>query len=451
MNGSRSARTPDAAVLGGFERRLDRALSGLPSPGLNAAITLDDRVVWTYATGCAGYDPDTTLTPRHLHRIGSITKLFTAQAILLLRDEGKLDLDAPVRTYIPEFTPSGGDRVTLRHVLCHGAGIMSNGGEDVWGSGRFPDRSAFREQIRAYRLVAPPMVHLKYSNAAYSMLGLVIEHASGTPYEAFVNERLLRPLDMHDTVFDLGPEHRDRFARGHAMPPYQRRFEATAHQDLKAFSACGMLASTPSDVLRLARLQWSNEALVPRATRDEMHRLHLMDPEVPGWQTGYGLGWRLARHGNRVYAGHGGAYLGNRCQMEISLPDRVGVALFANRGAAAGVIALAAQMLTETVDAVGPAEAPQVGVEPAPEAHRALLGQYSMHHWYQVRIEYHPDGLRLVTEFDGGVTVRLAPAGVDRFIIGGGRYVGEELAVHERGADGTVTAIRLAGSPMPRI
>jgi CubicO group peptidase (beta-lactamase class C family) len=434
-----------------FARRLDRALGGLPAPGLNAAILVDDVVAWRYATGFARYRPEEPLTSRHLQRIGSITKLFTAHAVLMLRDEGRLDLDAPLRDVVPEFAPAGGERVTLRHVLCHGAGIASNGGEDVWGSGRFPDDAQFREAIRGYRLVAPPMVHLKYSNAAYSMLGLVIRAVSGIPYERFVTERLLRPLGMRDTIFELDAERQGRFAYGHAMPPYQRGFEQTEHQDLRAFSACGMLASTAEDALGLARLQWTESPLLPAATRDEMHRVHLMDPAVSGWRTGYGLGWRLVRHGDRVYASHGGAYLGNRCQMEASLADRVGVALFANRGGAAGVIALAAELLTETIDALGPADTPVPGPAAVPDDLAPLLGQYHLRHWSTVRIEHDSDGLRLISDMDGGVNVRLAPAGPGRFVIGGGRYVGEELAVHDRGSDGTVTVIRLAGSPMTRI
>jgi CubicO group peptidase (beta-lactamase class C family) len=299
--------------------------------------------------------------------------------------------------------------------------------------------------------VAAPLVHLKYSNAAYSMLGLVIQTVSGLAYEDFVSERLLRPLGMDDTVFALRPEHRERFAHGHVMPPYERRFERAPHQELKAFSACGMLASTPADVLKIARLQWTANSLLPAATRDEMHRLHLMDPSLPGWRMGYGLGWRLSRYGDRVYAGHGGAYIGNRCQIEVSLADRVGVALFANRGGAAGIIPLAAHLLTETVEAVGPvAPSPLTDTAP-PDQLKPLLGQFHLPFWYSVRIEYHPDGLHLVTEMDGGVNVPLVPVAEDKFVITGGRYVGEELTVLERGPEGTVRAIRLAGSPMMRI
>ncbi|MBI4278647.1 MAG: beta-lactamase family protein, partial [Armatimonadetes bacterium] len=152
--------------------------------------------------------------------------------------------------------------------------------------------------------MSPPTAHLKYSNTAYSMLGLVIQAVSGMPYEAFVLQRIPRSLNMEDTMFHPGPEHAGRLADGHIVPPYERRFERTPQQDLRAYTPCGMLVSTPTDVLEIARIQWTENDLAPEATRREMHRVHLMDPDLPGWQSGYGLGWRLTRAGDRVIAGH---------------------------------------------------------------------------------------------------------------------------------------------------
>ncbi len=434
-----------------FARRCERALAELPTPGLNVAVAVDDAVAWSHAAGLAQYGPDQALTPRHLHRIGSITKLFTAHAVLLLRDAGALDLDDELGRWVPEFRPSRRPPVTLRHVLCHGSGISNEGGRDVWGAGVFPDAAEFRRWIAEFEPVAPPLVHLKYSNAAYSMLGLIVEAASGMPYERFVAERLLAPLAMADTAFHLSDDQRERFAHGHAMPPDQQRFERTAQQELRAFSACGMLASTPADVLRLAILQWSNSPLLPTATRDEMHRLHLIDASVPGWRTGYGLGWRLDRHGKRIDAGHGGSYLGNRCYLPLSLPDRVAVAVFANRGQALGADALAVELLTATLEALGPPPGPRPNAEPLPEPVRALLGRYAKPHWYELLIHHTSDGLRLRMGRDDGPGVRLEPLGSDRYRIAEGRYVGEELRVVGRSASGWVEAITMAGGRLERI
>jgi CubicO group peptidase (beta-lactamase class C family) len=433
-----------------FERRLDRALGELPAPGLNASILVDNTVVWTYSTGYAQFNPEVPLTPQHLHRIGSITKVFTAHAILLLRDRGKLDLDTPVRTYIPEFSAPGTDGITIRHVLCHGAGIISEG-PDVWDSGVFPDEQEFRELISRFQPVLPPMMHVKYSNVAYSMLGLVIRAASGVPYEHFMNESLLRPLGMHNTTFQLESELQDRLARGHIIPVYQRRFEPTPQQNLRAYSSCGMLASTMADVLKLAQLQWAANPLLPELTRREMHRVHLMNAFPPGWNVGFGLGWRLSRHGDQIYSGHEGSYMGNKCVLQISLAERVAIAVFANRGGAQDVERLAVDLLSETIEALRSASSAPIKNGPIPAELAGLLGNYGSRYWFQVRIEYASDGLLLIVSGNPNEKIQLAPIPGGRFRITGGRWIGEELSVGQRDSEGPVKGIILAGFPLRRI
>jgi CubicO group peptidase (beta-lactamase class C family) len=430
---------------------MERALADLPAPGLNAAVLVDDAVVWAHAAGLARYDPEEPLRPAHRHRIGSITKLFTAHAVLLLRDAGALDLDLPLRTYLPEFTGPGTERVTLRHVLCHGSGIPTNGLLDVWRTGVFPDRRAFRAMLAAMPLVGAPMEYIKYSNAAISLLGLVIDQVAGVPYETFVTDRVLAPLGARDTTFYLSAEQEARYAPGHTTPPYARRFDPAPYQDLRSWNACGMLASTTADVLRLARAQWRPGTLISEATRNEMHRLHSMDTDAPGWRIGYGLGWRLYRYGDRIFAGHGGAYVGNRCQVMLSLPDRVAVALFANGNQAAGVVDLAADLLTRTIEALAPHRAERAGGAAVPDDWRPLLGAYAVPHWQEIRIEFGPGGLRLVSPLEGGAGIRLKPLPDGRFLMLGGRAAAEPVEIVRRTAEGLAHEISVGGMVYTRI
>ena len=440
-----------SAIFSGFEPRLDRALAELPSPGLNAAVLVEDNVVWTYATGLAQFDPAVPLTPSHLHRIGSITKLFTAHAVLQLRDAGRLDLDAPLRTYVPAFRQPGTERVTVRHVLCHGSGIPTNGLLDVWRTGVFANTRGFHDIIASMPVVAAPMEYIKYSNAAISMLGLVIEHVSGVTYEAFVADRLLAPLGLRDTAFYLNAAQEARCAPGHTMPPYEHRFVRAPYQDLKSWNACGMLASTTQDVLALARLQWRLGPLLPEATRNEMHRLHSMDTDVTVWRIGYGLGWRLHRYGDEVFAGHGGAYVGNRCQVLLSLRDHVAVALFANGNQAAGVVDLTADLLMRTIDVVRPLQAARASNAPVPTEWQPLLGAYAVPHWHTIRIEAGPHGLRLISPPETGLGIALTPQGNGRFRVEGGRSAAETLTVHKMGPDGLAQQLKIGGALYDRI
>lgn len=439
------------AVFATFGRTLDAALATLPSPGLNAAVLVDDEVVWSYATGLAQFDPAVPLNTSHLHRIGSITKLFTAHAVLQLRDAGRLDLDAPLRAYVPEFRGPGTERVTLRHVLCHGSGIPTNGLLDVWRTGVFADNPGFREIIAAMPVVAGPMEYIKYSNAAISMLGLVIEHTSGVPYETYLAERLLAPLGLRDTAFYLNAAQEARYAPGHTMPPYEHRFVRAPYQDLKSWNACGMLASTTRDVLALARLQWTLGPLLSEATRNEMHRLHSMDTDVAVWRVGYGLGWRLHRYGNEIYAGHGGAYVGNRCQVLLSLRDRCAVALFANSNQANAIPDLTADLLTRTIEVVRPLRAARATSAPVPAEWRPLLGAYAVPHWQTIRIEAGPLGLRMIAPPETGPGIALTPLGGGRFRVEGGRAAAEILTVQQMGSDGLAAQLKIGGALYDRI
>ncbi len=442
-------RPAEASLTRRLEMLVDDGLQRLPVPGLNAALLVDDEVVWTYAVGTARFSPRTPLRPDHLHRIGSITKVFTAHAVLGLRDRGLLDIDAPVATYLPEFAPEGGERVTIRHILCHGSGIETNASLDVWRTGVFPDDDGFREIIRSFRLVAPPMTYAKYSNASISMQGLIIAAVTGKTYEEHLQEAVLDPLGMSDTVFDQQGEERDRFAPGHSMPPYEERFLEAPHQDLKSWNACGMLLSTPSDTLKLAAAQWAPDSPWSDATRREMHRLHNLDADEPGWTLGYGLGWRLHRHGERILAGHGGGYVGNRCQMELSLDDRVAVAVYANGNAAVGVTRLSHELIAAAVEALPPAKPKATDAEAVPERLRPYLGRYSVRHWGELEIAFDSEGLRFNGE--GGRHIRLRELGDGRLEIGSSRSVGEPVVITELDEQGRAKEIIVAGMRYERV
>jgi len=256
---------------------------------------------------------------------------------------------------------------------------------------------------------------------------------------------------MHDTAFYLTLEQEARFARGHTMPPHARRFEQAPYQDLNSWNPCGMLASTASDVLALARLQWTPGFLLSEDTRDEMHRLHSMDTDAPPWTIGYGLGWRLYRFGDRIYAGHGGGYIGNRCQLLVSVPDRVAVALFSNGNQAVKVVSLAGDLLTQIVDALRPLPASSLSAAAVPPDWKPLFGTYAVRHWHQIRIEYGPAGLRIIPLPEGGSEIPLRPLGDGRFLILGGRNVGEPLSILSRTPDGRAAELSLGGVVYRRI
>ncbi len=447
----RSLRCLHPSVLRQIELRLERSLRDLPSPGLNAAILIDDGIVWTYAAGLAQYDPDHALTCEHLHRVGSITKLFTAHAVMMLRERGLLELDRPVRDFIPEFNLPAAQGVTIRHILCHGSGITSEGGNfhDV---AQFPDRTQFKQLIREFKPLIPPMTYLKYSNAAYSMLGIVIESASGTPYDLFVADNILQPLGLNDTSFQVLGDRHQRLVKGYVLPPFERRFVAAPQPDMKAYSPCGMLATTTTDLLKFAAAQWANTAIVSSTTLDEMRRLHLPNHHPSDSEVGYGLGWQIWGQGSRLLWGHSGGYIGHRCALLLSLEQRVAVAIFANCGHASKTMHLAGTILADVIDALDNSRPqPNHAVTLADDRAHGLLGNFGTTYWFQIKIELDGDGLFMTMSSDPRNRIGLTPLKAGVFGIDGGRYIGEELVIEQRDDKGGVQRIGMAGFTMTRI
>lgn len=433
-----------------WERRLASLCEELDAPGLNAAVLVGHEVVWRYACGLARVKTHEDLTTQHAHRIGSITKLFTAHVIMQLRDEGLLDLGDPVSLHLPEFNGEGADQVTIRHLLCHGGGIPSNAGLDVWQTGRFPTRDEFRAMLGDLTPVVPLMRNAKYSNAGVSMLGLVIDAVDRTPYEESVRSRVLVPLEMERTSFLMAEDADGPFAPGHVRRPYSSDYSEAPDHDLKSWNACGMLLSTPSDLLKLARLQWADSTLLPRPTRNEMHKLQLFDSYEGDWLVGYGLGWRLQRFGEYVFAGHGGGYVGNHCQVDLSLRHQTAVAVFANGNHAVGIPELTRELLASIVEEnllpFGDTKAREV----MPRGFGSIIGNYFAELWHGAQIRW-ARGLELVAEESGSHPISLASVDDGRFRITEGRDAGEDLEILSYGANGLALRIRIAGMVYERV
>ncbi len=214
-----------------------------------------------------------------------------------------------------------------------------------------------------------------------------------------------------------------------------------------------MLVATPEDTLQIARMQWGPQDLLAASTLEEMRRLQLLDLHegAPGgdWKLGYGLGWRLVRYGDTVFAGHGGGYVGNRCQLAVSPRHRIAVAVFANGNQALGTTELAYQLLRELVAALPPVASVQpAGREEEHSEAEPLLGYYFARYWHGVHIVWR-NGPTLLYETDPANPVTLARIAEGRYRIGAGRDAGEELIAKH--TNGEVHEVLIAGMTYQRV
>lgn len=222
---SGSAHTVQAAASGADDLAAIDAfivdqLNKLNVPGASWAIVTGDQIVHTqsYGSGADGQAP-TAQTPFF---IGSLTKSFTALAVMQLVEAGMVDLDAPVRRYLPWFAPAGADPsapVSMRQLLNQTSGLSQIPG--MQGLGNFNDDPGAAEQLGRVQarevLARPEGAAFEYSNSNYNLLGLIVEAASGETYSDYIQTHIFEPLDMRHSTTQKAAAQQDGLAVGHMM------------------------------------------------------------------------------------------------------------------------------------------------------------------------------------------------------------------------------------------
>ena len=187
-------------------------------PGLSIAVVHDQDVVWSQGFGWADVERRTPATAHTLYRVASITKTFTATAILQLRDAGKLRLDDAVRDHLPWFTPptshADAPPITLRHILTHTTGLAREAPFPYWTELIFPSIDEIRTAVTAQESVLSTEARWKYSNLAFVVAGEVVAAVSGMPWAQYVRSHILEPLDMRASFVENPAVDQPGLARG---------------------------------------------------------------------------------------------------------------------------------------------------------------------------------------------------------------------------------------------
>ncbi len=285
--------------------------SGVPSASV--AIVRDGKIVYAKAYGDQGPGIKAT-TAGAKYPIASISKQFTAAAILMLQDEGKLSLDDHVSKFIPGIT--GGDTITIRQLLSHTAGIQDYWPQDY--SFAAMEKPTTPQEIVDRWAKKPldfdPGTAWQYSNTGYVVAGMIVEKASGKSLLGYLTAHVFKPLDMHPVDQDLA------IGKGYPLPTHRfalgpvRAAKPAAHGWLWA---AGELAMTASDLARwdIARIDRAVMPAADWATQETEVRLN------NGGATGYGLGVSVAVQGGHKVVSHGGEAVGFLSQ-NIVVPDR---------------------------------------------------------------------------------------------------------------------------------
>jgi CubicO group peptidase (beta-lactamase class C family) len=396
-------------------------------PSVSAAVVVRGETVYEQAIGVADAQTGRKASPDTQYRIGSITKTFTAAAVLGLCDEGKLSLDDPLGAHVPE----AGDRpLTLRRMLAHLSGLQREPAGAVWETFEFPSVEELIEQLDDAEQVLQPGSHWHYSNLAYALLGRVVTSVCGRSCERFVEERLLAPLGLARTTW----ERVEPTARGYLVDPYSDHLRLEPDvPHIGGVAAAGDLWSTTSDLCR-----WGSWL----AERDDMHQVQVM-ADTERWLLAWGLGLMLHRRGDRILYGHDGAMPGFLASLACSRGEAVTAAVLFNASTPPPAVTELAISLCERATELWPRpSALWAPTEPPPAEIAELLGSWWSH---GIEFRFRWRGGRLEST---GSSVRpwvkpavFAPDGADRFRTADGPERGERLEVVR---DAAGTAIKLS-------
>ncbi len=436
----RSLSTPESLVAK-LDQRVRSVQREKRLPSIAAAVLRDGDLVWETAVGVADSEAGVEATPDTQYRIGSITKTFTAVAIMQLRDAGKLDLEDTLDRHIEgvAHTP------TIRRLLAHASGLQRETQDDSWLTLRFAQPDELLETLAQAEVVLPSGARFHYSNLAFALLGIVVERASGVPYMDYVRERLFEPVGLTRVSFEPEPP----AAKGYLAQPYADGVWDTIGVETGAWASAGQLWGTAGDICRWgAFLAGPDESVLAPSSAEEMRTVQVIS-DHERWQSGYGLGLGLYRDGDRILAGHSGSMPGFIAQLLFSAKEKVVVAELTNESEA-DIGELGVALLGTTVEEwpVAP-EAWRIG-EPPPDDVGPLLGIWFME---AARVVLRWRDGKLEARFDG--TPDWQPSSLferetdDRWRTVSGPEHGEALRI-VRGPDGSVEQLVWSGYPVTR-
>ena len=305
-------------------------------PGFAVAIAHDGNLVLNDVYGFADVERQAALTTDHLFRIASHSKTFTATALMLLAEEGRLRLDDTAADHLPWLRAHKDPRwhaVTLRQLMSHGAGVIRDG-EDAtyWQLERpFPDAASFQSELLTTDLVTDANVKLKYSNYGYTLLGLVIEAVAARPYNAFVAERIVGPLGLLRTAPEYDPALGDSLVTGYGQRIHHRRRPLPPVSTQAMSAATGFCANAADLCAYFSAHMVGSGRLLSDASKREMQRVH-WHAKLPGESAheDYGLGMVRYQIGKRSVFGHSGGFPGCITQSMADPEERLVVVALTN-------------------------------------------------------------------------------------------------------------------------
>lgn len=424
------ASTQDLAAASSSAAQIDAYLDsiyGSTDPGAAVLVSRAGETIMREAYGMADLELGVELRPEHVLHIGSVTKQFTAIAVLMLAEEGKLDLEDEITKFLTDY-PTHGHRITIEKLLHHTSGIRSYTS--------MPQAQALmREDLDVDSLIGifrneplefAPGEDWRYSNSGYVLLGKIIEEASGRPYADFVRERIFEPAGMTSSHYG---------SASHIVPNRVRGYERTRsgwrNADYLSMTipyAAGALLSTVDDLER-----W-NQALErgELVTSELLERAHTSAVLADGRRTGYGYGWQVGRVAGREAIEHDGEISGFSSHVLHIPSEAVFIVVLANREGGPDSDEVGLQIARRVLGETGELRTVSVPVETLED----FVGVYRINEYERREITL--ENGRLYSQRAGAQKLEILPVAQDVFVYRSGTQV-----EFERNGSGEVVRMRV--------
>ena len=326
--------------------------------GLSVALIDDQRVVWAEGFGYADRAHNVPATPETLYRAGSITKLFTATAIMQLVERGLLDLDQPLTTYLPEFSVKtrfpDAPPITVRHILTHHSGLPRDIPRGMWSNNPQPYATVL-DDLKTRYILHPPNYIFSYSNLGMTVLGEVIKRVSGEPYASYVSRAIFNPVGMTTASIQTG------VATSLLMAHAYNKGKEEPELPLRDIPAGGLNTSV-LDLARFAPMVFAQGRAGDHPIVKPETLTTMLTPQNHGLPLDLdlkmGLGWLLSsfgtlrRHDGGTVASHGGGTFHFMSQL-VTVPDhKLGAVVMSNSSTGAEIVGkIAGELLTSAIEA----------------------------------------------------------------------------------------------------
>ena len=332
------------APLQGFDDYVNKAIKDWEVPGVAIAVIKDDRIVFTKGYGVRELGKPSPVDEHTMFAIGSSSKAFTAAAIAMLVDEGKLKWDDPATKYLPSlqlYDPYATRELTVRDLLSHRVGLER--GDLLWYASPY-DRSEVLRRIRYLKPSSSMRSRFGYQNVMFLAAGQIIPSITGKDWDDFTRERIFVPLGMTATGTSIKTlANSNDVATPHSK--FDDKVEPIAWRNIDNIAPAGSINSNVVDMAQWVRLQlgggkYQDKQLISSAAIKEMHASQTIIPLEGAMARlypeahflNYGLGWFLSDYRGRKLVEHGGAIDGMRALVAMMPEEKMGVVILTNLG-----------------------------------------------------------------------------------------------------------------------